>query len=92
MVVRLRRVRQVVDESDRHAVARHAHVAREHRTGRKLQAEVRTARVDCSSAGQRVVGLNVLLQLQAQVGHVTGFDNECPSRSSRWTVKFHCIE
>src|SRR5438477_7849817 len=71
MIVGLRRVRHVVDETYRDAVAGDIHVGGELGSGRKLQALVRPPRVDSAQAGLRIVRLDVLLQLEPEARHVT---------------------
>ena len=80
MIVRLRRVRQIIDEAHRNAVSYYVHV------GRKLRARgvhhplVRPSRIHRTQARLRVIGLNVLFQLDTRASHVPGFQRDLAAK------------
>ena len=75
VIIRLRRMRQIIDLPDRNRIADHRDVAGEWRIRRILHAEVRPAGIDRAQAGVGVVGLDVLLELESQSGQVAHFEH-----------------
>src|SRR5262245_26972033 len=69
-------MRQVIDEAHRYTVTRHAQIRREHRSGSVLKTQEWPSWIDGACARPRIVGLDVLFQLQSQRRQVPGFYNQ----------------
>src|SRR5260370_1505123 len=67
-------MRQVVDETNRYAVADHVDIRGELGAGRVLHAQVRPPGIYRGEPRLRIVRLDVLFQLKAHGGEIAGFD------------------